>query len=261
MRLAGNLSWLYRDLAWDERFAAAARDGFRGVEILLPYEQPPHWYGQQLRATGLSLALFNTPTGDGAGRLGWAAVPGAGKDFAQAFDRARAVAAATGCRTIHVMAGHVAAHPHVDAMATLRANLGNALKLAEADDLVLTLEPLNRHDAPGYLYQQPHQVIEVLRGFDSPRLRLQFDFYHCMKEGLDLAATVQACAKWAGHAQIAGTDGRHEPDLGEHGLGEAVALLGELGYDGWLGCEYAPRTRAAEGLRWCEPLRAGGVLA
>jgi len=261
MRLAGNLSWLYRDLDWGDRFAAAARDGFRAVEILLPYDEPPRWYVEQLRASGLSLVLINTPVGKGPGRLGWAAVPGAEDEFGRAFDQARAVAAETGCRSIHVMAGHVADHDALECGSTLRRNLARALALAEADDLVLTLEALNRQDVPGYFYWQPQQVITVLREFDAPRLRLQFDFYHCMKEGLDLASTVQACVAWTGHAQIAGTDGRHEPDLQEHGLAEAVATLATLGYDGWLGCEYAPRGRAGEGLGWCEPLRARGVIA
>ncbi|MBC5784643.1 TIM barrel protein [Ramlibacter sp. USB13] len=261
MRLAGNLTWLYPDLPWAARFDAAARDGFRGVEILLPYDESPAWYAQQLRASGLELALFNTPVTPGAGRLGWAAVPGAEASFREAFDAARGVAAATGCRTIHVMAGHVADHDAADCAAALRRNLSHALALAEADDLTLALEALNRDDMPGYFYARPAQVIEVLRGFASPRLRLQFDYYHCMKEGLDLAAAVRDCAPWTGHAQIAGVDGRHEPDLSQHGLEEAVASLADLGYDGWLGCEYAPRGQAAEGLAWAAPLRARGVLA
>ena len=261
MRLAANLSWMYRELPWAERFEAAARDGFHGAEILLPYDEPPDWYAGRLRASGLSLALINTPVGEGPGRFGWAAVPGAEEPFRQAFDRARTVAQATGCGAIHVMAGHVEGHPAQDCAATMRRNLAHALKLAEADGLVLMLEALNRQDVPGYFYWLPQQVLAILREFDSPRLRMQLDFYHGMKEGLDLLDLVQACAPWTGHAQIAGVDGRHEPDLGQHRLAEAVEALAQAGYTGWLGCEYAPRATAAEGLGWSEPLYARGVLA
>ncbi|MEJ7930075.1 TIM barrel protein [Ramlibacter sp. AN1015] len=261
LQLAANLSWLYPELPWSERFEAAARDGFRGAEILMPYEQPPGWYAERLRENGLSLVLINTPVADGAGRLGWAAVPGAERAFEEAFDRARAVALATGCRAIHVMAGHIAGLPPQDCAATLRRNLAHALALAEADDLVLMLEALNRQDMPGYCYWLPQQVIDVLREFGTPRLRLQFDFYHCMREALDPLAAVQDCAPWIGHAQIAGADGRHEPDLHQPHLEDAVAALAELGCTRWLGCEYAPRAGAADGLKWAEPLRARGVLA
>src|SRR5690606_9901652 len=145
-------------------------------------------------------------------------------------------------------------------MAALHRNLEYALALADQDDLVLTLEALNRSDVPGYFYHTPEQVIQVLSRFDSPRLRLQFDYYHCVKEGLDPRSCVAACAPWIGHAQIAGDDGRHEPDLQQHGLLAAVAALPDLGYDSWLGCEYQPRALAADGLAWCLPLRELGVL-
>lgn len=261
MRLAANLSWLYPDLAWPERFAAAARDGFEGAEILLPYDERPGWYAEQLQAHGLALALINTPVEPGRGRLGHAAVPGAEADFRHGLDRAREVLDATGCRRLHVMAGYVADFDAAACRATLLRNLEHALRLAEAGDFVLTLEALNREDMPGYAYHLPRQAIEVLAQVDSPRLRLQFDGYHAMKEGLDLQAEVQAAGPWIGHVQIAGVPGRHEPDLSHHGLLEAVAALPGLGYDGWLGCEYRPRTTAAGGLAWCAPLRARGLLA
>lgn len=262
MQLSANLSWLYRHLDWSERFEAAARDGFKGAEILAPYEQSPEWYAQRLRDAGLALALINTPAGEGRGRLGWAAIPGAQAEFIQAFDRARAVAQATGCRRIHVMAGHVEGLPRADCLQALHRNLEHALALAEHDGLVLTLEALNRADMPGYFYHLPEQVVEVLRRFESPRLRLQFDYYHCVKERLDAPQSTADCAPWIGHVQIAGADAnRNEPDLNQHGLLESVAALPGLGYDGWLGCEYQPRTVPAENLSWCQPLRDQGVLA
>lgn len=260
MQLAANLSWLYQHLDWTKRFQAASHDGFQGVEILLPYDQPPAWYAQHLRATELTLTLINTPVGQDQGRLGWAAIPGAQAQFQQAYDSARAVAQATGCRRIHVMAGHTKGLPHDACMTTLLHNLDYALAQADSDDLVLTLEALNRSDMPGYFYHLPEQVIAVLRQFDSPRLRLQFDYYHCAKESLDLATSVTACAPWIGHVQIAGVDGRHEPDLDQYGLLDAVAALPGLGYDSWLGCEYQPLSLPAINLAWSQPLRELGVL-
>lgn len=260
MQLSANLSWLYRHLDWDERFGAAASDGFRGVEILLPYDHPPDWYARQLLDAQLELTLINTPIGAERGRLGWAAIPEAGPQFRQAFDRARVVAQATGCRRIHVMAGDVSGLAHEACLSALRSNLDYALGLTEADDLVLTLEALNRSDMAGYFYHLPEQVIEVLSEFDSPRLRLQFDYYHCVKEGLDVPSSVAASAPWIGYVQIAGAQGRHEPDLSQAALLEGVAALPSLGYDDWLGCEYQPRGVPAEGLRWCQPLRERGVL-
>jgi len=264
MQLAANLSWMYRSFEWAQRFEAAAHDGFAAGESLLPDDHEPAWYAERLRSSGLQLVLINTPidTRDaGVGRLGWAAVPGAETEFRHAFDRARAVAQATGCRHIHVMAGHVGSLSPQACADTLQHNLAHALALAEQDDLVLTLEALNRADMPDYFYHLPEQVLTVLRSFNTPRLRMQFDFYHCLKESLDLSTTLLACVPWIGHVQIAGADGLQGPRVHRDGLLEAVAVLPGLGYDGWLGCEYAPRTSAANGPAWCAPLRMRGVLA
>jgi hydroxypyruvate isomerase len=260
MQLAANLSWMYPDLDWAQRFEAAAGDGFVGVEILLPYDEPADWYAKKLRANGLELALLNTPISPGTGKLGLAAIPGAEDEFRQGFDRARAVAQATGCRRIHVMAGYVAGLDQAACTTVLLRNLGLALERAARDDLVLTLEALNRTDMPGYFYYLPAQAIEIARHFDSPHLRVQFDFFHCVRESLDLQREVRAAAPLIGHVQIAGAPGRHEPDLAQSGLLEAVAALPGLGYDSWIGCEYQPLATAAEGLGWCEPLRSRGVL-
>jgi hydroxypyruvate isomerase len=260
MQLAANLSWMYRHLDWSDRFAAAANDGFTAVEILQPYDQPANWYDKLLRQHGLKLVLLNTPIAQGAGKLGLAAIPGAEADFHAAFERARGVAQATGCGRIHVMAGHVAGLDAQACRATLLRNLEHALELMQHDPIVLTLEALNRADVPGYFYHLPSQAMEILRHFDSPHLRLQFDFYHCVKESLDLERELHAAAGIIGHVQIAGARGRHEPDLSRDGLLDAVASLPQLGYDSWIGCEYAPLAGAAEGLAWCEPLRRRGVL-
>lgn len=260
MRLAANLTWLYRDREWPQRFSSAAADGFAAAEILLPYDHPPQWYAEHLRSSGLELVLFNTPIQSGRAPLGWAALPGEQDGFRAAFDQARAVAEATGCRRIHVMAGHVGSYPTKEWKGTLVDNLEHAVRLAETDDLTLTLEALNREDMEGYAYHYPAQVIEILQRLSSPRLRLQFDYYHCAKERLDLMGEVRSAAPWIGYVQIANAEGRVEPELGVAGLLKAVAALPELGYDDWLGCEYRPRTTVAEGLQWCMPLVSKGIL-
>lgn len=262
LQLAANLDWLYGALAPDERMAAAAADGFAGVEMFAPYAHASAWYADALRSHGLQLVLINTPfRPNSPGRLGWAAVPGAQAEFRATFAQARAVAEATGCRRIHVMAGYCEGHAADASQQALRQNLTHALAAAQADGLTLTLEPLNRADMPGYLYHLPAQVIAILREFDSPHLRLQFDYYHCAKEGLDLSAELAAAREWIGHVQIAGAPDRHEPDLQRDGLLQAVRELPATGYQSWLGCEYRPRTTPAQGLAWAAPLRAEGVLA
>jgi hydroxypyruvate isomerase len=260
MQLAANLSWMYPNLAWEQRFAAAAQDGFSAVEILLPYEHDPAWYAAQLRAHGLTLVLFNTPITADAGRMGLAAIPGAQAQFQHQFTRALAMADATGCRRIHVMAGATAGLDPVACGQAFAQNLTHALALAEREGLMLTLEPLNRIDAPHYFYHRPEEVVHVLKHFRSPHLRLQFDYYHCARESLDLLETVRQAAPWIGHVQIAGAPVRCEPDLSVQGWLQAVAALPSHGYDSWLSCEYTPRTRAGDGLSWCQPLRNQGLL-
>lgn len=262
LQLAANLDWLYGALPLKQRFAAAAADGFQAVEILLPYDQTPARYAAALREHGLQLALHNTPLlPNSPGRLGWAAIPGAHDEFREAFGRARAVAEATGSRRIHVMAGDTSAFAHDDCLDTFRSNLRHALAAAEADGLTLELEALNRADMPGYFYYLPEQALAIVREFNSPRLRLQFDYYHCAKEGLDLLKEQNLARDWIGHVQIAGAPDRYEPDLARDGLLDAVRALPGTGYNSWIGCEYRPRGTPAEGLAWAAPLRAEGVIA
>lgn len=260
MQLAANLTWLYAHLPLAERFDAAARDGFAAIEVLLPYDATPAWYAAAARQAGLQWALFNTPIGEGQGRLGWAAVPGAEAQFDEAFARSLAVAEATGCRSIHLMAGHVGDHAPATCHNTFLSNLERVLPQAQAHGLTLCLEALNRSDMPGYLYHLPEQALAIVRQFDTPTLQLQFDFYHCVKEGLDPRAEVQRAAGRIGHAQIAGAPDRYEPDLAQDHLREGLVLLHASGYDGYLGCEYRPRALPAEGLGWASQPRQEGWL-
>lgn len=260
MRLAANLDWLYASEPLEQRFAAAARDGFHAVEILQPYDRSVEWYAATLQRHGLRVVLINTPIAEGRARWGLAAIPGAQQAFHTGFMRAIEVATAVACPRIHVMAGDVSAFDPAECRETLLRNLETALAIAAERCIRLSLEPLNRIDAPGYFYALPEQALSIVRHFDSRWLSLQFDFYHCVREALDAPAEALRAAPCIGHVQIAGAPERHEPDLGRDRLLEALGVLANCGYSGWIGCEYRPRTEPAHGLSWCEPLRARGWL-
>jgi hydroxypyruvate isomerase len=255
MRLAANVSLLYPDMALEDRLSAAKRDGFAGVEILFPYDIEPEHIAAKLRSLVLQLVLINTPVSDGVGMTGLAAVPGHEDRFRQGFGQALNVARICECPSIHVMAGTPPADlSRNECLETLLANLGFAAEQARTYGIVLTLEALNRYDFPGYFYHQPTEVIEVLQTLEDPAVRLQFDFYHVVKEKLDPVSTLAAVFPYIHHAQIAGAPDRGEPNLNKDNLFSAVRSLYEKGYQGWLGFEYRPRGDTGAGLARRDPL-------
>ncbi|MBO1112421.1 hydroxypyruvate isomerase family protein [Bordetella petrii] len=255
MKLAANLSLLYPGLPLAQRMAEAARDGFAAAEILFPYDLPPAELAALLRAQGLALVLVNTPTG--AGEKGLACLPGREADFDAALAQALAVCRATGCRAVHVMAGRPpAGAAHADCQATLVANLRRAAPLAAQDGITLTLEALNRHDMPGYFYYLPAQAAQIIDQVGHPSVRLQFDFYHCQREGLDLDRELRGALPLVHHVQFAHPQGRHEPDPADPAVARALRTLAGSGYAGWIGCEYLPRADTRAGLAWRDAYRA-----
>lgn len=255
MKFAANLTLLYGHLPLAERFEAAARDGFTAVEILFPYDETPQWYANRLTEAGLQLALINTPiTAEHPG--GMAAQEGAQTLFQGAWAQALEVCSATGCRVVHVMAG--VGESQAESRQLQHAALLDNLAWAAAQNrsITLTLEALNRVDVPGYFYDEPQQVLSILRELDEPNIGLQFDFYHVVKQGLDVLATLAPCVPWIRHAQVAGSPDRHEPDLQQHALLEGLRRMAESGYAGFLGFEYRPRANVADGLAWARPLSA-----
>ncbi len=256
MRLSANVSLLYPGLPLDARLAGAARDGFAAVEIQFPYDVAPHDLAARLQTHGLTLVLVNTPAG-APGESGLAALPGREADFLAALHQALAVCAATDCRTLHVMAGKPAAGADTARVrATLLANLRLAARLAREAGVTLTLEPLNRHDVPGYAYHQPADVTPILAELDEPGVRLQFDVYHVQREGLDLQATLAAALPRVHHVQFAHVQGRHEPDPADPAVAGALRQLMAAGYAGWIGAEYVPAGDVTAGLaRWVPDYR------
>ena len=256
MKLAANLSLLYPGLPLDARMAAAAQDGFKGAEILFPYDRDASTLTTQLHLHGLELVLLNTPLGEN-GEKGLACLPGRDADFRDGFQKALDTCLATGCKIIHVMAGEPpAGTDRATCFDTLVENLRWAAPLAAQAGITLTLEALNRHDVPGYFYYLPEQVIEVIRAVDHASVRLQFDFYHSQRENLDLDASLRRALPLVHHVQFASPINRREPRLDDPEVVTALCSLRDAGYEGWIGCEYIPQGDTSTGLAWREAYHA-----
>ncbi|OZI69701.1 MULTISPECIES: hydroxypyruvate isomerase family protein [Bordetella] len=256
MKLAANLSLLYPGLPLAQRMAAAARDGFAGVEILFPYDLAPRELAAMLRDHGLQLVLVNTPPGQ-PGEKGLACLPGREADFGEALQRALQVCEATQCGMIHTMAGVPPAGTAPGACrATLIDNLRKAAALASQAGVTLTLEALNRADVPGYFYNRPDQVADIIATVGHNAVRLQFDLYHTQREGLDLNATLAGVLPLVRHVQFASPAGRHEPDPADPAVARALRTLASHGYAGWIGCEYIPAGDTSAGLAWRQAYQA-----
>jgi 2-dehydrotetronate isomerase len=262
-RFAANLSMMYTEHAFLDRFAAAAADGFRAVEFLFPYEHAPSEIAQRLQAHGLTQALFNLPPGDWAGgERGLAALPGREAEFAASVQLALMYAQATGCRRLHVMAGMTPAGADREAMRrTYVANLRHAAEQFAPHGITALIEPINTRDMPGYFLNFQQQAHDIVAEVGAPNLKVQMDLYHCQIVEGDLAKKVEAYLPTGrvGHFQIAGVPERHEPDVGELNYPYLFALLDRLGYDGAIGCEYRPRDSGpggtTAGLGWLQPYR------
>lgn len=249
---AANLTLLYGQLPLEERFKAARLHGFSAAEILFPYDRSPQWYAERLRESGLQLVLVNTPVDPEQAPWGRAALAGQQAQFREDFARVAAVCEATGCPAVHVMAGCTDGQDP-QARATLLENL--AWASAAYPELRLQLEGLNHSDVPGYFYARPDAVIEVLQALGAGNVGLQFDFYHTVREALDLCAELQRAMPWVRHVQVAGSPARNEPDLTRDNLQASFEQLHAAGYDGFVGYEYRPAADVAAGLVWSQPIQ------
>ncbi len=254
-RFAANLTMMYNEHAFLERFAAAARDGFEAVEYLFPYEFPAAELKARLAAHDLVQALFNAPPGDwAAGERGIASLPGREDEFRRAIDTALDYARVIGNDTLHVMAGLIAPTQdrarHRDVY--LR-NLAHAAEAARAQNVTIVIEPINPRDMPGFFLNRQDDAQAICREVGAPNLLVQFDCYHCQIVEGDLAMKLKRDIAGIGHIQIAGVPQRHEPDVGEIHYPYLFELIDVLGYDGWIGCEYRPKAGTSEGLGWLAP--------
>lgn len=245
-KFAANLSWLFSDLPFMDRFKAAKAAGFDAVEVLFPYDHPTQDIRDQLVWNGLTFVLMNCPPPNPTGSAqGYAAVPGLEDRFRRDFDRTLRYAQVLKPRHIHIMAG---AAEGPEAEATFTENLRWAATRASKQSL--TIEPINRHDMPGYFLADFDLAARILDAVAAPNLTLQFDAYHAHWITGDVMATWARHGHRVTHVQIAGHPGRHEPEGGEIDYPAFFARLDKDGYDGWISAEYAPAGATAEGLDW-----------
>ena len=256
-RFSANLSFLFGEVPFLERFGEAARAGFRAVEFTYPYEWPASDVAARAAAHGLDVVLFNAPPGDlAAGDRGLASVPGREREFAASIATALRYARDLACRRLHVMAGLVPADADAAERARRRGLYVRHLKLAceEAapQGVTITIEPLNPVDVPGYLLSTQAEAHAIREEVGAANLKVQFDLYHAQIVEGDLTAKLRRWMPHVGHIQIAGVPGRHEPDVGEINYGWIFRVLDELGYGGYVGCEYRPAAGTQAGLGWME---------
>jgi hydroxypyruvate isomerase len=255
-RFAANLAYLFTELPLLQRFAAAAAAGFTAVELQAPYDHAPADIRREIERHGLTILGINTPAAPGA-ETGLAAVPGREQEFAALFGRALDYAAAIGGRTVHCLSGKVPPDQRREAEHVLAANLRRAADLAAEKGIGLLIEPLNHRDRPDYLLHLPEQAAAIIEQVGRENVRMQFDFYHVQIEGGDLMTRFARHFPVIGHVQVAAVPSRAEPDEGEVNYPALFQMIDRTGYAGWIGCEYKPRGRTADGLGWSRPYGLG----
>ncbi|MCR9215140.1 MAG: hydroxypyruvate isomerase family protein [Proteobacteria bacterium] len=254
LKFAANLSFLYQDLPFLDRFNAAATDGFRGVEYLFPYEHAPDEISNILQDNGLTQVLFNMRAGDWeAGERGLASLPGRSEEFKSTVQEALDYAEALSCGQVHVMAGlRDKEASHAAQLDTYCRNIAYAAEEAAKRNLVVLIEPINNLDMPGFFLENVTMAKGIIEEISNPSLRLQFDMYHVQKTDGDICRQFEGVFDLIGHIQIANPPHRFEPDNGEINYPYLFNMLEEAGYGGWIGCEYKPSGPTSETLTWAK---------
>lgn len=251
-RFAANLSMLFTELDFLDRFEAAAKAGFEGVEYLFPYDWPADELVRRLQAHGLTQVLHNLPAGDwDAGERGIACHPDRVEEFRSGVDRAVEYAGALGCPQLNCLAGiRPEGVSEAEARRTLVENLRFAAGRLGQEGLKLLAEPINTRDIPGFFLCHTAQALEIFDEVGADNLYLQYDAYHMQIMEGDLAPTIERHLERIAHVQIADNPGRHEPGSGEINYPFLFDWLDRLGYAGWIGCEYKPAAGTEAGLGW-----------
>lgn len=251
-KFAANISMMFTELPFLARIEASALAGFEAIEFLFPYDHAAEAIAAQLHAYALKNVLFNMPPGDwSAGERGIAALPGRTDEFRAGVDTAIAYAKALGTPNLHAMAGRAPATlDSAICHATFVENLKYAAARCAQHGLDVLIEPINQRDMPGYFLTHQAQAHAILEEVGAPNLAIQMDFYHAQITEGDLTATFKKYQPHIGHIQVAGVPDRHEPDTGEVNYACLFELLDQLGYEGWVGCEYRPASSTTEGLGW-----------
>jgi hydroxypyruvate isomerase len=253
-RFAANLSMMYVEYPFPQRFAGAAKDGFAAVEYLFPYDYPARELKGWLQEHGLVQVLINAPPGNwAAGERGLACLPDKQDEFRAAMHTALEYAQTLNCARVHVMAGVLPLGLERAAMrGTFIDNLGWAAELAASARTELMIEPINTRDMPGYFLNRQDEAHAIVDEIGSPMVKVQMDLYHCQIVEGDVSMKLRKYLplKRVGHIQIASVPDRNEPDRGELSYDYLFDLIDELGFDGWIGCEYRPKAGTSDGLAW-----------
>ena len=252
---AANLSMLYTELDFLDRFAAAAQFGFAGVEYHFPYAYPREQLADRLHQHSLEQVLYNLPAGDWAsGERGIACLPHRVGEFQEGVGTAIDYAQALACTQINCLAGIAPKNIAPDqVLETFIANLRFAAEKLGAAGIRLLIEPINTRDVPGFYLTHTQQAIDVIQAVRSDNVYVQYDIYHMQIMEGDLAPTMQKHLSRIAHVQLADNPGRNEPGTGEINYPFLFDFLDRLHYSGWIGCEYKPKTTTAEGLGWIAP--------
>ena len=251
-RFCANLTMLFNEVPFMERFGAAARNGFTAVEYLFPYAFAKDELAQALRQHGLTQVLHNLPAGDwAAGERGIACLPDRRDEFRDGVDKAIDYAKTLDCRLINCLAGIMprSVEP-AEARAAFVENIRHAANALGKAGIRLVIEPINTLDIPGFYLTHIHQALELIAEIDSDNVGLQYDIYHMQIMEGDLARTMERHLSKIWHVQLADNPGRNEPGTGEINYPFLYKWLDRLGYAGWIGCEYKPQTTTEAGLGW-----------
>ncbi len=259
LKFAANLSMMYQEYPFLDRYAAAASDGFTGVECMFPYAEPAAFVRERMDAVGVSQVLFNAPPGVTArGERGLAALPGRQAEFQAGIEHALSYATTLSCSNVHVMAGLAPdGVPGESLLDCYRENLDWAARQARSAGVTLLIEPINTRDIPGYILNRQSEAHAIVQAVNASNLKVQMDLYHCQIVEGDVTTKLHEYLPTGrvGHVQIAGVPHRHEPDRGELDYGWVFNVLRELDYSGWIGCEYRPAGHTSAGLRWLNAAR------
>lgn len=254
-KFAANLTMLFNEVPFLERFDQAAAAGFSAVEFLFPYDYPVSEIQERLARNRLRLVLHNLPAGDwAAGERGIACHPDRVDEFRAGVDKAVTYATSLGVQQLNCLAGiQPPGVSDADAHQTLVENLQFAAIRLQAAGIKLLIEPINTYDIPGFFLHHSRQALELIDEVGSDNLFLQYDIYHMQRMEGELANTIEKNLAKIAHLQLADNPGRHEPGTGEIHYDFLFAFLDRIGYDGWIGCEYKPATTTLAGLGWLAP--------
>ena len=254
-KLNANLTMMFNEFDFMERFKQARHQGFQGVEILFPYEYSSEKIKTELLKHELELVLFNMPPGDfKAGDRGLACIPDRVSEFRESVQTAIMYALSLNCKKLHCMAGlRPSTGANLIIEKTFIENIRFAADACRSHKIDVLIEPINNRDMPGYFLNYSQQAAKLIEAIDRPNVGLQYDIYHMQIMEGDLAPSIESLLPQIKHMQLADTPGRHEPGTGEINYSFLLSRIDDLGYEGWIGCEYRPEKDTISGLEWIKP--------